>query len=149
MELLEFPSIQSVDRRVVFPLIKWLTKAKFEEYLKYPNQFQIHPYIDSNDGETVLSNRIYIGKTIPSNTEEGVEYGFDQRLNKQINLEIIGTVCKNVKNEWQLNVSHGGRVFEIKKSFLVLCLNDYQSYQWIETQLDSIPKYSLRGAVDQ
>jgi hypothetical protein len=139
MELLEAPSISSVDRRVVFPSIKWLTKAKFEEYLKQPNQFEIYPNIDT----------IYIGKTIPNSLDEGVAYGYDYRLNKQINLEIIGTVSQNVDKEWQLNVSHGGRVYEIKKDFLVLCLNDCESFRWIDTQLDSIPKYSLRGAVDQ
>jgi hypothetical protein len=149
MEIVETPCIQNTDRRAVFPLIKWLSKQKFEEYLKYPHQFQIYPYIDSNEGVNVLSSRIYIGKTIPNSLDEGIEFGYDHRLNKKINLEIIGTVSKNLRNEWTLNIPHGGNVHEIKNNFLVLCLNDSESYEWIETELDLIPKYSLRGAIDQ
>lgn len=144
--IIESPCMLNPSRKIEFPVLKWLNKSQFEEYLKLqsadPDAFSIYPYIDQIEGDS--NSRIFIGKSLPHSNE-----GVQSWKNRNSKLEIIGTVAKNIKNEWQLSVTHGSDVFEIKNDFLVLCLSDFRSYDWVKTKLDSIPKFSLRGAIDQ
>ncbi|RNA30369.1 hypothetical protein BpHYR1_047332, partial [Brachionus plicatilis] len=108
--------------------------------------------------------KIYIGKTIQHNLDEGVrfdEYNSyfypdqDQPIestqrDNSFNLEIIGTVLKNTNNkEWQLNVPHGSTTIQINKNFLVLSIEDPTTFQWITTKKANIPIYALRGCIDR
>ncbi|CAF0746278.1 unnamed protein product [Brachionus calyciflorus] len=154
MEYIEAPSIQEIDHKLTFKQIKWLSKTKFEDLLSKGKQ--IHPFISNENNR----NRFYIGKTIQHDLEEGVRlnnyhyYYHDNnaRENEQneLNLEIIGTIFLNPETkQWQLNVAHNSGVIEIKKNFLVLSIEDPNSYQWITTNENKIPKYALRGCVDR
>lgn len=148
MEYCEAPSIQQISRKLLFPAIKWLTKEKFEECVN-KNQ-DIHPHLDPMEADSSSkssANRLYIGKTIQNNINEGVRFAY-RSDNRQINLEIIGTVSKSLDNQWHLSVPHASTVFEIKKDFLVLSIEDPDSFEWIKTIGDDIPKYALRGCID-
>jgi hypothetical protein len=138
MEYKEAPSIYQVERRLNFSTITWLDKAKFEEYLNsgreiYPNSLQY----ESTD-------KIYIGKTIP--LVESERYWPPPNGDS---LEIIGTVFKNINGEWQLNVSHGSAVKQINGNFLVLSIEDPNSFEWVRTTDANLPKYALRGSIVQ
>ena len=126
MEYKEAPGISGASRNLIFPVIKWLSKSKFEEYLSL--KYAIHPYINTVDdiNEDSPSNRVYTGK-----------------------LDVIGSVLKDLNGEWQLRVPHGSAVTEFKRDFLVLCIQDPQSFQWVRSKNKQIPKYALRGANDE
>lgn len=157
MEYVESPSIQEINHKVIFKQIKWLNKDKFLEYLKKGKE--IYPNIENN------KEKVYIGKTIQNNLNEGIrfnEYNSHYYYNNQnepfershrdnnFNLEIIGSVLKNkVNKEWQLNVSYGSSAIQMKDNFLVLSIEDADSFQWITTQKANIPIYALRGCIDQ
>ena len=155
MEYKESPSINSANRKVVFPVIKWLSKIKFEEYLRLeavnPFGYKIQPYLNAADeeNEDTISNRIYIGKSLPTNSDESMSLRIYYSNSNVSSLEVIGSVMKNVNGEWELKVSHGSSVIVIKRDFLVLCISDPDSFEWIRTQNDMIPKYAIRGANDQ
>lgn len=153
MEYIESPSIQEINRKVTFEPIKWLNKDKFLKYLKMGKE--IYPNIENTN------DKCYIGKTLHTNLNEGIRFNeynshfidepFERRQqNNNFNLEIIGTIKKNkTNNEWQLNVSHGSNAIQIKDNFLILSLEDTQSFQWVTTQKANIPSYALRGCIDQ
>jgi hypothetical protein len=149
MEYKESPCIENPQRRLVFPTTIWLNKSKFEELVKKRDKI-IYPHIDRGEGD-----RIYIGKSIPSRIDEGVRVthdfssGYYRNVRKPRTLEIVGTVFKNENGEWQLNISHGCTVYEIKKDFLVLSIEDQESFSWFTTSDDLIPNFALKGSIDE
>ena len=152
MEYNEAPCINRANRKYVFPVIKWLTKAKFEEYielqLKHPdsNSYKVYPYLSAIEDEDSPNNRVYVGKSIPTNTDEGIR---NYSYNRTLNLEVIGDVVKNLNGEWELNFPHGSAVCKIKRDFLVLCLEDPFSFEWIRTKSNIIPKFAMKAAADE
>jgi hypothetical protein len=153
MEFDEAPCLKNITRKHIFPKIKWLNKQKFKEYLrlnqKNSAKYNIYPYMDAIDGVENLNNRIYVGKSIPTVPNNGIFFARDYRENKQIFLEVIGTVSRNMDGEWVLEVSHGSTVHKITNDFLVLCLDDPNSFKWIETEYDQVPKYAFQAAIDE
>jgi hypothetical protein len=145
MEYKEAPCIQSVSRKVVFPVIRWLDKRKFLEYQE--NNTPIYPFL--NDDNT--NSKTYVGKSIQNCLDEGVRYGHDYRLNnsKIINLEIIGSVLQDATGKWVLQVAHSSSVCEIKQDFLVLCIDDPDSFKWVRTKGGIPPKYSFKACIDR
>lgn len=142
MSFSEAPSVQEISRKLTFSSINWLTREKFLEFINL-NQ-SIYPYL-IEDGK-----KCFIGKTIQNNLKEGVRFGRDfYSGNNIINLEIIGTVSENENNEWILNVPHSCTVHTVKDQFLILSIEDKNSFEWISTQDDQIPKYALRGCIDR
>lgn len=109
MEYLEAPSISCAERRLVYPVIKWLSKEKFIEYMdlarKFPAipEYQIYPHIAdplAEDEEGSVSDRaVFIGKSIPT-LDEGVRcWHSDERL------ELIGSVVYNISTkDWELQI---------------------------------------------
>lgn len=158
MEYVEAPSIQYPARNVVFPFIKWLNKDRFVELIN--KQEQIHPYIDSiyanatddhNAARSKPTERIYVGKSIQSNLQEGVkhyEYGYSGDQTSMA-LEIIGSVSRNLNGDWELTVSHASTSHVIKNKFLVLYIEDPESYHWVRTTRQNIPRFALRGCIDR
>ncbi len=138
MEYKEAPCILHAERRINFSSLVWLDKRKFEEYLKQNKE--IYPNIK----DEIENNYIYIGKTIPksylsiNNWEQNKE-----------NLQILGTVFKNNKGNWQLNVPYNCEVSEIYDNFLVLNIEDKESFCWIKTSKAKIPRFALRAAIDE
>ena len=153
MEYKEAPCIQNVDRNLAFPFISWLTKARFLEYLQ--TNRPIYPYLMPNEESAAslpsnMIRRTFIGKSIQSNLSEGVRYGYDYKLlQKEINLEMIGSVMQTLNGQWELQVPHSSNVFKIQKDFLVLCIDDPNSFEWVSTQKSNIPKYALRACIDR
>jgi hypothetical protein len=150
MEYKEAPCIHNADRRLVFPVITWLTKAKFEELVA--KRTPIHPFMYSdNDSENQsITNQVFIGKTIQSNTHEGYHYGHDYQLGSSINLEIIGSVvCERLTGKWALHVPHSSSVREIKNDFLVLSIEDPGSFTWTRTKKNILPRYALKACIDR
>jgi hypothetical protein len=163
MEYAEAPSIQYADRRLVFPTIKWLSKAKFEQLMK--TNATIYPYISSIDGHgetndddenepfpslSMSNDRIYVGKSIQTHLAEGVPFNPTFRNENAFSLEIIGCVRKSDSSgQWQLVVPHSSTTFTIKNDFLVLSIEDTRSFQWRRTSKSEIPKYALRGCIDR
>jgi hypothetical protein len=118
-----------------------------------------------------VDKKEYIGKTIPKSPPEsvngdGIVSHIDNDLGSHpfLYLEIIGTVFKpNPKvNSWKLRISHEGYVCELSDNFLVLSIEDKNSFFWCsnkdECQNDEysfvvnnkdIPRYALRAAVDK
>lgn len=137
MEYLEAPSIQSVSRRHQYAPIRWLSKARFEELVDRPDSREsLKPYLDDPDR---ASARIYIGKTIQSHTSEGISHGYDyladQKNPPRMNLEIIGSVVRNfMSGLWELHVSHASGHHVIKQDFLVLCIEDENTFEWVATK---------------
>ena len=111
MEYLEAPSISSAERRLVYPIIKWLGKEKFVEYLELARtspanpEYKIYPFIadPSTEDDFVLDSKrsVFIGKSIPTHDEgiDAYEYGTNEKL------ELIGSVVYNVKTQdWELRI---------------------------------------------
>lgn len=115
MEFKESAAIENAERKLSFPFINWLNKQKFEEYIKTNTPINPHQETDGN-------NRIFVGKSIPHSSDNATQ------------LEVIGTVLKLFETgEWVLQVSHSSTVFEIKSDFLVLNIEDTETFQWIRT----------------
>lgn len=148
MEYSEAPSITNVDRRLVFPLIKWLTKEKFIEDLKSVNLNQIHPHMNVYENENDPFKRVYIGKSIPMNRDEGIRNPYSYYEQNSLNLEILGTVSRDLNGDWSLKVPYASDEHIIKKDFLVLSIQDPSSFEWIKTRNGETHTYSLRGAID-
>lgn len=149
MEFTEAPSIELVSRRLQYPLIKWLTKAKFEEMLQRQDTHDaIQPCIADADR---ANSRIYVGKSVQTHTGEGISYSSYQYYNytggsSRINLEIIGSVIRDdMTGQWELHVSHGSSEVVIKKEFWVLCIDDSRVFEWVPTQKVSLitPKFDI------
>ena len=156
MNYKESPSISDANRKVVFPLINWLSKAKFEEYLKLestdPFEYKIYPYINSIDDidrDDTIDNRIFIGKTIPTSLDEEIDLRMYNYSQVHTTLEVIGNVIKNLNGEWELRVPHGSSVKILKRDFLILSIKDANSFNWVRTNNDIIPRHALRGANDE
>ena len=164
METIEAPSVQNASRKEQFSLINWLSKAKFEDQLK--SNIDIYPHlnsIDYDDGDedddksSYVKNqsslrRIYIGRSRQMHTSEGVQYGSDNYNadQAQINLEIIGSVVRNlITGLWELHVSHGGAHLIIQQDFLVLSIEDPNSFEWKRARKGDIPALALRGCIDR
>ena len=142
MEYTEAANVLNDRRELLFPLIRWLTKSKFEYRLRQ-QAGDIHPFAVV-DGDS--NKRIYVGKTVPTNTDEGVR-SYASRLN----LEIVGTVMRDPSDKhWLLRVAHGSRAVEIKRNFLVLCIEaGADSFAWTRTRRANLPPFALRGALDK
>lgn len=120
MEYKENAAVEHAERRLLFNQIGWLNKKKFEEYLT--RGIEIQPYLNTIEESTNVSNRIFVGKSIPSSEDNPT------------NLEIIGTVFKKFETgEWVLNVSHASGVHQIKSDFLVLNIQDADTFYWVKT----------------
>lgn len=153
----EIPGVEEgVNRSLVFSAINWLTKKKFEQLID--KNIELHPCINDN---APIDKKEYIGKTIPKlppdSDLEIDNYPYED-------FEIIGTVFKpNPKaNNWKLKISHEGYVYELADNFLVLSIEDKDSYFWCSNKEENhneehsfvvnnkdIPRYALRAAVDK
>ena len=175
MEFTETPSVEGgVDRRIVFPKIKWLTKPKFEQLIddiKNRNTEQIlEPFINNTINHQYkylkhdVDKRVYIGKTIPKSTKnllsDSIVFPFESS-------EVIGNVYKTdekLGSRWMMKVTHNGYVFDIDDNFLILSIDDAASYFWssnvdlvdeetppiyFQFNIKEIPKYALRASVDK
>lgn len=157
MEYSEAPSIQNVCRKHQFPLINWLSKAKFEEKLN--QNIELYPHLNpDNDDESEIvksrqskNNRIYVGKSSQTHTSEGVKYETYSLTNHvPINLEIIGSVVHNdLTGVWELHVSHGTSEIVIKNDFFMLSIEDPNAIEWKRTRKGEIPPMALRGCIDR
>jgi hypothetical protein len=118
IDFFEPPSIESVERRFDYAQIKWITKSTFTSSL-----MQINPFIDTDDNGT-LDKRLFIGRSSPTHKIP----------------ELIGTVLKNEKGDWQLDIFHKTGIHHIKNDFFVLHLNNSRSYIWRSIlSSDSLP----------
>ena len=89
MEFKESAAIENAQRRLSFSYINWLDKPKFEEYLN--TRQAVYPYTDTVDGDTNVTNRIFVGKSIASSSDNPTR------------LEVIGTVSRKFETgEWIL-----------------------------------------------
>lgn len=151
MEYSEAPSIQNVSRRQQFPLIKWLSKAKFEDQMK--SNVTLHPHLNPDESfESPPQSRIYIGKSSQTHTSEGVKYGVDVNTDNRalINLEIIGSVVRNILTGlWELHVSHASAHVVIRNDFFVLTIDDPSAFEWKATRRGEVPAMALRGCIDR
>lgn len=50
-----------LDRKNVFPEVRWLSKARFQEAVR--KGISIQPYL--GDKDSASENRVYLGKSIP------------------------------------------------------------------------------------
>lgn len=167
MEFREFPSVEGgVDRRLVFSEIKWINRDKFTQTIG--NGVEIHPCL--NEDEPCLTRRVYVGKSIPKRPPSAEDQtGAVQFPSYFQYLEIIGnvycireTVDGLSRDRWILKITYNGHAFEIEDDFLVLQIEDRNSYFW-SSNLDSnvlnnnffvfcnkdVPKYALRAAFDK
>ncbi len=120
MEFKENAAVENAERRVIFPFINWLDKKKFEELLSL--NVPIYPFMNTNESIS-LNNRVFVGKSISTCQDN------------KTNLEIIGIVSKDYKTgEWILSVTHASSVHEIKSDFLVLYIEDPDSFCWKEAK---------------
>lgn len=107
--------------------------------------------IDENiadpDSEYSLNYRVFVGRSLQNNLNEGVPYGYDLHSKQTINLEIMGSVVYN--DGWQLHVPHSSTVTELHQDFLVLCIDDPESFEWMNTTSSLIPRFALRACVDR
>ena len=176
-EFSEFPGVEEgIDRKLIFPEIKWLRKAKFEklvqESIEGVYDFKLYPCLNEN---SKIENRMYVGKTIPKvqpieitvpNQNENEVINAQQRQNNNAlpfeYLEMIGCVCQpNNSNKWKLIVTHENQVYECDEDFLVLHIKDPISFYWSSNKDENnndlsfrfnnkkIPKYAFRAAVDK
>jgi len=120
------PSVNGESNKQVYSTIKWLNKDIFLE--KVP---KIYPCLENDDGSNV-----YIGKSISNDDQDG----------KMI--QYIGSVKKNSKGQWQLNIPFATNVEKIV-NFHVLSIDNPKSFYWEKTEQDKIPKNALRGSFDE
>ena len=130
MEYQEPPNVKDLQRTYNFPKISWLDINYFKEI---ENKIQIHPNIKEADGR-----KMYIGKTVP-------DYS-DNRNPMSLN-EIIGAVIQDLDGNFSLKVPFDSTVFNIKENFVVLSIEDENSYHWIKDSNGHLPKFSLRGSI--
>jgi len=186
MEYREFPMVEGIiDRRFVYTDIKWLNKKKFEEKLSDKLQMStysasvessIHPYIINTFSDNIGSkpklqspyddsNKIFIGKTIPKSPLNNSLVNYSTSSNEIDTsyeyFEIVGSVYK-ANGSWRLRITHNEQVYEIENDFLVLCIDDPDSYYWdsnidhtanqsfymFTTDHREIPKFAYRAAID-
>lgn len=121
-------------KSIQFCPVEWLDVNSFKAKLLKNNP--IEPFIEHTNG-----TRIYVGKTIPS--------FYNYRIEVPYKTELIGMVYENLSNKkWTLVVSWDSRTYEFNENFLVLNLNDEKYYEWKLSSLGDVPKYALRGAVE-
>lgn len=141
----EYPGVEDgVDRRLTFPKINWLTKAKFVELLTEKERNEIHPFVRNKRIRDVKASYIYVGKSIPE-----VPIGPINQLGiYPFNFyELIGNVYYSTDDEkWKLRVTHNGQTHDIEQNFLVLFIPNPDSFFWSSDTF--IAKYALRAAVD-
>jgi hypothetical protein len=136
----ELPIVDGIGRNLSFQYIEWVKKETFETLLS--TNIDIFPNIKNSKNEN-----IFIGKYIPRQ-----QYPQNSQLNNdltQIRSETIGQIEKDINGLWKLVVLHDYGIYEIKSDFLVLSIHNPDSYTWIETELDKIPKYALKAAIDE
>ena len=148
-EYSEVPSVQHARRELQFPFIRWLSKAKFEQLVN--SNIELNPYLNADeDLFRRPQNRIYIGKSLQTNNE-GVKYHqieLSDNQQQSTNLEIIGSVVRNlVTGLWELHVSHGGVHLVIRQDFLVLSIEDPNSFEWKRTRSGDIPAWHCAAAL--
>ena len=137
MEYKEAPGLTQIERRLHFAGITWLDKKKFLERIELG--IAVNPHSNDDNGDM-----IFIGKSIPKVSTQ--RRYWDGNIG---NLQILGTVAKNVTGHWQLNLPYNSGVIEEADNFLVLLIEDQNSFTWVKTSNDVIPKYALRGAIDE
>lgn len=126
MEFIESATVNNAERRLLFTQIRWLNKKKFEECLQSENLVQ--PYLDTSsvtdEADSVDSlghSRVYIGKSIPD-TEDNIH-----------SVEDLGTVIRDYEtHEWVLQVPHGNNVILLRTDFLVLTIENSNTFCWIK-----------------
>jgi hypothetical protein len=163
MEYSEYPGVEEgFDRKLIFEQIKWYSKEKFEktvlECLKLDKPVQIYPCLNEN---LPINKRVFVGKTIPkapplNRLANSVTNNLNHLGSTSFDyLELIGNVINvdEKKNKWCLRVTHDGEVYDVLDDFLVLYINDPNSFFWspnyTEKTYFKIPRYSLRGAIDK
>ena len=158
LEYAEFPGVEEgVDRKLVFTEVKWLRKVKFEKMINDSiangKDCDMYPCLNQ---ESRVEYRQFIGKTIPKMppvSENSNNNNNDENNNNMITnhssheyLEVIGSVyLPRNSNKWKLIITHDNQVFEIDDDFLVLYINDPNSFFWnsnIEEQSNS--EYTFR-----
>ncbi len=155
----EYPGVvEGEDRRYEFSKINWLSKSNFIELVNDPaNVDKIHPFIENKLAKNLHCRRIFVGKSIPSQTA---------RLNNLGSLsydhhELIGNVFYSAEEStWKIRVTHNGHSWEFADNFLVLYIRDPNSFFWNSNCQDvknkhgllincsTTPKYALRAAID-
>ena len=173
MNFTEYPSVEQGDNRgLEFPHITWLTNDQFKKEMikgtesstRGSNEFQ--PFVESETNQ-----RSYIGKTIPRTPRPFILNGV---VSHSINhfgacpyeyLELIGNVHRTSERSiWKLRVTHGGQTFEVEDNFLVLRIENPDSYFWSSNRKPTsrqtsgyhsfvfngadVPRYALRASVD-
>lgn len=170
MEYCENPVVEGgFDRKLTFPQIKWLSKARFEEFLS--SNCQVCPCLNDEPG-VEINKRIYVGKLVPKRppdfTDEQNSVG-NLLLSNYHYLELIGNVIRKeelIDNKrvytWVLRITYHGHAYEIDDDFLVLHIEDPNTYFW-SSNMDfnhlngeliyfpkkDLPTYAIRAAFDR
>ena len=128
----EAANVKTLSRKYILPEITWLDSKYFKEI---ESKTEIKPCIANEDGL-----QIYIGKTVP--------YFQLYSKNPKKKHEIIGAVVKDQNGIFCLHVSYERSVYILKEDFLVLSIENENSYEWIRGANGSLPNYALRGSLD-
>ena len=134
----EFPMVDGIERKLSFHQYEWIEKELFESFLN--SNCDISPCVTNKNSENV-----YIGKYLPR----------QQQLHSNINdlshirSETIGQVERDFNGSWKLVVIYNYVIYEIKNDFFILSIKNPNSFNWIESEFDKIPKYALKAAIDE
>jgi hypothetical protein len=169
MEFTETPSVtHGFDRKITFPTITWLTKARFELLVSSQNGkgHLIQPCL--NEDVPQIEKRIFIGKTIPQQPLPFASNSIVARIVSAPltyrNLEQVGNVFRDRDGAWKLRITFRGSCHNVHDNFLVLSIQDPNSFYWssnidLENERESssvfrfnrkeVASYALKVAVDQ
>ena len=134
----ESPMVNGIDRKISFQQYDWIEKELFESILN--SNFEIFPFLKKKDNEN-----IYIGKYLP---RQQLSYSNINDLS-QIRSETIGHVEKDFNGSWKLILIYNYVIYEIKNDFLILSFKNPNSFNWVESESDQIPKYALKAGIDE
>ena len=147
MEYSEIPGVEDgIGRKFKFCEIKWMTKTKFESTMKEARSekdLAIHPRLNDHSDINKLE---FIGKTIPKSPPVLIVGGINTNNNLNATnsspyqyLEIAGTIFKANQrgNVWKLRITHESHVYEIEEDFLVLSIENQDSFYWCSNKDES------------
>jgi hypothetical protein len=127
----ENPSVTQFERRFEFGDIQWIHS---DDFGTIESSREIGPSLHTLDG-----SKVYVGKLIP---REKLTYGLSSA-------ELIGYVTKNYHTrEWELIVTYSSTAIVYNKNFLVLSIQDPNSYEWDKASGQDLPKFAFRAAAD-
>lgn len=130
------------SRNIVFPRLRWISKTKFEEEISI-KKAEFHPCLNENQS---LKNRIFLGKLIPN-----LKNSLLSSNEEQFDSELIGSVYYSNDQIWKLKVTYVGQTIEITEGFMVLNIQDYNTYFWSYNdafQKVNLPLYALKVSFD-